>query len=58
MQGRRLAILEALGVDAYVPRTQAVVARAITPVKALDWETLADAVWLVRDANADGVWRR
>jgi len=52
MQGRRLAILEALGVDAYVPRTQAVVARAITPVKALDWETLADAV---RDCRLCGL---
>jgi len=44
VQARRLAILEALGVDAYVPRTQAAGARADSLGDAPDWETLADAV--------------
>jgi len=52
VQARRLAILEALGVDAYVPRTQAAAARAGTPGDAPDWETLADAV---RDCRLCGL---
>ncbi len=52
MQARRLAILEALGVDAYVPRTQAAAARADTLADAPDWEALAEAV---RDCRLCGL---
>jgi uracil-DNA glycosylase family 4 len=44
MQAHRLAILEALGVDAYVPRAMATETRAESPGDSPDWETLAGAV--------------
>lgn len=40
MEARQLAILEAMGVDAYIPRAQAPVERADAP----DWTTLAAKV--------------
>lgn len=52
MQARRFAILEALGVDVYVPRPGASQADAATPVTDLDWEQLADAV---RDCRLCGL---
>jgi DNA polymerase len=52
VQARQLAILEALGVDAYVPRTQAASARADSLGDAPDWKTLADAV---RDCRLCGL---
>lgn len=52
MQARRLAILEALGVDVYVPRSGAAQAAAATLVTDLDWEQLADAV---RDCRLCGL---
>jgi DNA polymerase len=48
VQERRLEILEALGVAAYVPRVRETAAKAdvpvAAPVAALDWEPLAEAV--------------
>jgi len=44
VQAHRHAILEALGVDAYVPRTQPEGARADSLGDTPDWETLADEV--------------
>jgi DNA polymerase len=52
VQARRFAILEALGVDVYVPRPGASQADAATPVTDLDWEQLADAV---RDCRLCGL---
>jgi uracil-DNA glycosylase family 4 len=52
VQARRLAILEALGVDLYVPRTGAAGADAATPATTPDWEQLAHAV---RDCRLCGL---
>jgi DNA polymerase len=52
VQARRLAILEALGVDAYVPRMQAAAARADVFVDASAWNVLAEEV---RDCRLCGL---
>jgi DNA polymerase len=44
VQAHRLAILEALGVAAYVPRTQTDAVRTDLPADASAWETLAEEV--------------
>ena len=46
MRARQLAVLDALGVDAYVPRARAtaVAAARTLPAGDTDWEALADAV--------------
>jgi DNA polymerase len=44
VQAHRLAILEALGVEAYVPRTQTDAVRTDLPADASAWETLAEEV--------------
>jgi len=54
VQARRLAILEALGVDVYVPRTREGGAKAevLVPAATPDWESLAEAV---RDCRLCGL---
>jgi len=52
VQARRLEILEALGVDVYVPRAAASQAEDTPSVTDLDWEPLADAV---RDCRLCGL---
>jgi DNA polymerase len=54
MLARHLAVLDALGVDAYVPRARAATVAGARPLPAAgpDWETLAEAV---RDCRLCGL---